>query len=256
MALNTNLAAKKAAPEATPAEETAKVNAAAQASAAPVDEALGSKSGTIEFIAPLGDPSKDDVTQVGDQKIVTPTIVGYRFRALVDMEVPECGTDSDLKSNPMSFKNIDGKKAVKAGETFDLTRFETGLLLSPAEFNGRVTGGQHEMVAAYTSTAVKNSSGQVMKADAVAKIPTVSLRAAAQGASIKDFKMINVLTFTKEKGENGVSIVHREIVPGFEKWLPLTERTARKSGSATPSTPKVTRNKGAEAFLRIVKSKR
>jgi hypothetical protein len=239
-------------------EEAEKVVAAASA-AAPVyeDGVLGSKSGTVEFIAPLGDPSHPDT--VKDEKTgevsKTPYIVGYRFKALEDMVVPECGLADDAKKNLMSFKDKNGTKQVKAGEEFDLTRFETGLLFAPAEFNGRINGGGKSFTVVYQTNVVRSKTGKVGQASSATNIPTVALK--ADSGSLKEYKIIEVLSFTAETGANGTVRKKRTINPGFEKWEPLCIAQAPRvgTGRSGESTPKNVRNAKAEAFLAIVAKK-
>lgn len=256
---------KKTAPEAAEAKQEIKAQvqkeeAAAVATAPQVEDSiLGSKSETVAFVAPLGDPSHPDTTTDKEgNKSVTPYIVGYRFKALEDIEVPECGLDTDAKKNLMSFivANKNNKKMVKAGETFDLTRFETGLMLAVPEFNGRISGEGKGFTAVYQSVVAKSKKGALGETSSATEIPTVALK--ADEGSIKEYKIIDVLTFTKVTGENGVTRKERKIIPGFEKWEPLciaqVARTS-KAGSSSTSSKKVARNKKAEAFLQIVAKK-
>lgn len=246
-------------------EETVKAGAAAVAATDVkeyADGVLESKSGTIAFVAALGDPSQDDTTTKVENgkevKIVDPTIVGYRFKALEDIEVPEIGTTDAFsinKSMDYNEANINKTKKVKKGETFDLTKFETGVLLSPPEFNGKVTGGQLPVSCVYTMKAKKNAKGELSTVTGAAAVPSISLRASASGTSIKDVDMIPVLTFTKEKTEAGTVRKNRAIIKGFEKWLPLTVAKQRVSKAGGAFTPKTARNKGAEAFLSILNKK-
>ena len=117
---------------AAPAKETKKT-AKAQASAAmvaetavEVDESLfGRDSDKIAFVAAIGDPSRPDVTPIttkdGKQdKRTDPTIVGYAFKLLEDMEVPDCGIPDDLIKNPMDGKELTYKQG-KKGETVPYT---------------------------------------------------------------------------------------------------------------------------------------
>lgn len=233
-------------------ENKAKAEAEAMVNAEPIaQDGLGAKSGAIEFIAPLGDPSKPDITidPKTKEKTTTHFIVGYRFKALEDLVVPECGLGDDARKNLMSFADKNGTKAVKAGDEFDLTRFETGLLLAPAEYNGRISGGGKCFTVVYGSL---KSRDNIVTTD---EIPTVSLR--AESGSIKDYNFIDVLTADPETNNEGKVIrKHRTIVPGFEKWAPLCKETIRApkvGGGAT--SPKATRNKAAEAFLNIVAKK-
>lgn len=252
------LTIKKSADTANTQEakvQAKKAEAAVEATTPKYDETvLGSKSDTLAFVAPLGDPSHPDTTtdKVTGKKTVTPYIVGYRFKALADIEVPECGLDADARKNLMSFKDKNGKKVVKAGETFDLTRFETGLLLASLEFNGRVTGEGKGFTAVYQKNAVHSKKGTLGETSAATEIPTVALK--SDDGSIKDYKIIEVLSYTKNTLDNGTVRKNRTINPGFEKFEALcvaqVPRTRRES-----SAPKTKRNAGAEAFMQIVAKK-
>lgn len=247
---------------ATPSAEApkAKAAAAAVASVEKIDEdIIGSKSHTIAFVAALGDPSRDDITPKENKdgtttKSVDPVIVGYRFKVLEDMEVPDCGAGPDMKDNVMTYVDSNGKKAVKAGTLVDLTKFETAMLLSPPEFNGKATGGEKAVTCAYQTNARRLPDGTVSKVSSAVAVPSVSLRAV--GGSIKDFEMIPVLTFDREQSANGVKKVNKKIIPGFEKWESLCRVATRRSSTGSAAgAKKVERNKGAEAFLAIVAGK-
>ena len=245
------------ATEPTKAEKAEKVEAAAQATAQTVSsDKLCSKSNLVALVAPLGDPSHPDttITESGEKK-VTSYIVGYRFKALADLEVPECGLGDDARTNLMSFKDKNGRRMVKAGETFDLTRFETGMLLAPPEFNGRISGEGKNFYATFQTGTIKTKNGQVAQTTQTNDIPTVSLKPDGKG-SIKDMKIIDVLTSKNVQGNGGVVRKERAIIKGFEKWAPLClEKTRMSSGGSGSSAPANTRNAKAEAFLAIVSKK-
>lgn len=260
----TNGPAKEAEAPAVETKVSDEVKAAAVGAQAPIedvkDETLGSMSDKLEFVAALGDPSRDDVTPANLEKNIPkrtdPTIVGYAFKALVDMEVPECGTGDDLKDNPMSYKDKDGVRSVKAGETFYLTRFETGMLLSRNEFNAKVTGGQMPVIVSYTFYGQKSKDGTLPSVTSATRVPSVTLRPAQTGQSIKDIKMIPVLTFTTEQEANGRKRKKRAIIPGFEKWAPLCIERTVATRSTSGAVQKATRNKKAAAFLQIIANKK
>jgi hypothetical protein len=253
--------------ETTPVEMSAPapaVEVAAEAPKAAAPTNLETMSDKIVLIGPLGDPSRDDVTprivNGVEEKITTATIVGYRFKALVDMVVPECGLGDDAKKNIMSYKDVNGTKAVKAGETFDLTRFETGLLLSRPEFNALITGeGQNWSVVYQKTRGVKDADGVATTAGADV-LPTVSLRG-NDGASIKDMPFIDVLTFSKSTvpastGDGKVRVVvDRKILPGFEKFEPLCQRAPARTSAGSASTGAPTYKKAAGNFLAMVAKK-
>lgn len=106
----------------------------------------GSLSNKVEFIITLGDPRQNDKRSIGKKDGSNKTQyedcikpVGYKFKALADIEVPKV----TLKANanyPFEYEKVDWIP-VKAGETFSLTLFEAGLLLSELKFAGRVNGG-------------------------------------------------------------------------------------------------------------------
>ncbi len=259
-----------------PVETEVKANAAVEntekevatsavASKVPVEEinkdVFESKCDKVAFVAALGDPSRDDVTpenvEKGIAKRVDPTIVGFAFKALEDMEVPDCGTPADLKENNMAYVDKNGKKAVKAGEIFHLTRFETGMLLAPQEFNGKATGGEMPVGCTFTIKKKTTKSGAVSTVSGATNVPVVSLRPLKTGMSIKDIEMIPVLTFTSEKKENGQSRKIRTINPGFEKWESLCKVSATTGvRRASSTTAKAARSQGAAAFLQIVNSRK
>lgn len=264
MALNLNNTHKAENPAV---DEAAKAEAAAAIAtpevAAPAGE-LGIKSDKIVLISPLGDPSREDVTPRTvngvEEKIVTSTIVGYLFKALEDVDVPECGLGDDARKNPMSYKEIGATKHIAAGETFALTRFETGVLLSQPQYNARINGEGKEFTVVYqkSANAPKGADGSVAKVDA-GRLPTVSLRGI--DTSIKDLKMVDVLTFRREQitdanGKTRNAIVDRKVVPGFEKWEPLCRAAIRKATQPGVATDKNVRNSSAQAFLAMVAKKR
>ena len=218
------------------------------------DERLGSKSDKVEFVCALCDPSTPDITpankEKGTPKKVESTIVGYAFKVLEDMEVPDCGGGDDMKNNNMSFVNPKGTRMAKAGETIYLTRFETGAFLSQIEFNARATGGDLPVTAVY----IKPKEGTKATAKRHSKsIATVALKPINPNSSIKSRKMIDVLTFEKKKLPNGNNTIERTIVPGFEKWEGLCKRaTSVATGTRRPSSMANKRNQGAAAFLAMM----
>jgi hypothetical protein len=231
---------------------------------APVAEnaVYGTARKDLAFVCPLGDPSNPDTTKVklpdgGEDKKVTSTIVGYRFKVLADMKVPDCGTNDGLKGDLMNYDNVDNWRDAKKGEEIDLTPFETALLLSQPQFNGGCEGGEKPVSCVYQNKFLKNKDGAVEKASAAASTPRVSLRATT--GSIKDFDIIDVLTFTRKEDENGRVRKDRVINPGFEKWAPLAAAKVRKSAGGrakAEADPTKVANANAQAFLNFVNSRK
>lgn len=261
---NVTVTSNPAPAEVKAASETekAKVVATTQVTAPQVDpDILSSKSDTIAFVSPLGDPSHPDTVIGKDgKKSVTSYIVGYRLKALADMEVPDVPLDVDARNNLMSFKTDmkNNKRAVKAGQTFDVTRFELGLLLAEPEFNGRITGDGKGFTAVYQLKTAKAGKGNLGKVSATSELPTVSLK--SDTGSIKDYDIIDVLTYESKPISEGSAITRkvRKITEGFERFEGLAVNKAprpRTAGTKTSSTPKNRRNPNAEAFLKILAGK-
>jgi len=243
------------------AKQSAKVEAEKIVAEATVSEpeiaqgVLGSKCNAIEFIAPIGDPSRPDVTtDKNGNKTKTPYIVGYILKALEDIEVPHCGLAEDARKNLMSFIDKNAKVRIPAGTEFQVTRFDVGLLLAAAEFNGRMTGGGKSISAVYQIASQKSAKGTLGDASAATAIPTVSLR--TDTGSIKDYPIVECLTFEVIPGENGTVRKNRHIKPGFEYFENLCiAPEARERRTGVGSAPKNARNKNAQAFLDIVSKK-
>lgn len=258
---------------ATNQETKEKINAEFTAEA-PVKAAenpnLNILSDKVSFVACLGDPSRDDITQAdaktGAPRRVDPTIVGYRFKTDVDIDVPDVQPGDDFKGlkNPMSYSgDVMATRHVKAGETFDLTRFETGALISRDEFNGKILGGELPVAATYQITKKKTATGSIVTVDTA--FPTVSLRG-LNGKSVKDVPFVEVLTCQKQtvgtrKDKDGkdVPIVKktRQIIPGFEKWSKLCEEAVKVSarGAGSSATATNTRNQNAAKFMSMLAKK-
>ena len=243
---------EKAAVAGTTPTEVAKVDNAV----------LGSLSATVAFVGPLGDKSRPDKTPADTTKGIAgrtdPTIVGNAFRALVDMEVPDCGEPQNLRNNPMDFELSKkmNKKAVKAGETFYLTRFETGVLLSPPEFNAQATGGEFPVSVVYQRSKKAPKAAAVVTSQTT--YPGISLRPMnSNQGSVKDL-MINVLDVQVETGADGkttkkIRTLRPEFAPKFNSLCKVAERVAGTRTASTGSTKKY--NEGAQNFMNIFNAK-
>lgn len=98
----------------------------------------GSKSDKVVYVAALADPSSSQYRKANNENIASYKVVGYRFKALEDMEVPvsklKVGFKNELDTEPITTRTI------KAGEEFDLNRLETGYLMGRNEYAGKFTG--------------------------------------------------------------------------------------------------------------------
>lgn len=236
--------------QATPvAEEKEVVETSSEAGA--VDTELSSGRDDLAFIKSLGDPSNPDTTTIKNKetglpesKKVTSTIVGYQFKALKDMKVPDFGIPQNLKTNLMDFADSTNYRDVKAGEVFNLTIFETGALLSERRFNGACTGGETPVSVIYQKKSSKAKSGDVVTVSASMKAPRIALRTAT--GSIKDHEIEDVLTF-EDVVVGGMKRKRRTIKPGFEKWESLAKAEVRKASGRSKENRNV-ENEGAASF--------
>ena len=103
-----------------------------------------SKSDTIQFVIALGHPGKPQKRVQGGQALASFQVVGYMFKALEDVSVPVAKQIEGAKS--VMDCEIVGSKEIKAGETFQLTLFETGCFISRIEYGGHFTGGGDEVI--------------------------------------------------------------------------------------------------------------
>lgn len=254
----TEAEAKEVKEEKVTKAEKTKAVVKAEAEVKEASENVGINSDKIELVATLVDPSQDD--RDGDR--VDPMVVGYRFKATIDLDVPDCPPTSDFKGNLMSYNSdmLGNTRKVKAGEEFDLTRFESGLLLAPEEFNGLILGGTFPARVVYMTVNAKDSKGNIVKTSSATPIPTVSIRALS--GKIRDYKSIEVLSCKREVVNGGKAVRKiRTLNPGFDKFAPLTltESAGKSKGSSAPKAkadPRTIRNDKADMFLQIVASKK
>lgn len=228
----------------------------AEAPATPADFEFGKDRKKLAFVRPLGDPSNKDTTRLnspdGTASVkTTPTIVGYKFKVLEDLRIPDCGTNEGFKNDPMNFENPDNWIDVKAGTEVNLTPYETALLLSQPEFNGGCDGGEKPVICVYMDRATKSRAGEVARVSSTTRVPRVSLRAAT--GSIKDFDIEHVLEYEVVKTGNTNRKI-RTLNPGFEKWAPLAMNKPKKTSSATASSDSAREvaHQGAQSFLAYV----
>lgn len=99
----------------------------------------GSKSDKVEFICALGDPNRKQNRTEANTSKESYYVVGYKFKVLEDMTVPQANIKEDWKAltdtDPIS------EVSVKAGTVVSLNLIETADLISRVEFAGRFTGG-------------------------------------------------------------------------------------------------------------------
>lgn len=188
---------------------------------------VGINSNKIALIATVCDPSVQDVDKTSQYAKIN-KVIGYAFKALEDVEVPEIGCTLFAKSNKLDYdeRNINRKKLVKKGEEFYLTFFETAKLLMSAEFNAKITGvlkGSFPAVAAITYVNIdKGEQPEIDKSGKPMYIKSFSLRAVNTKNpktgevirhSVRALPQIPVIDI-KDTPNGRVKSVRK----GFEKW--------------------------------------
>lgn len=186
---------------------------------------LGSLSDKLEYVAALGDPSVPDPVELKKadgsiEKHVFSRIIGYRFKALEAMSVPDFGTTSRFNGDRlMNAEDPNRWKNVQAGETFDLTRLEAGALLSKAEFAGKADAGENPVKMTVAFGKLKTANG--VNVEDAEQMPVVQLVLQDGTKSIKKLGIIDVLDYVSNStAENRYAEGTRTMRPEFEntKW--------------------------------------
>lgn len=98
----------------------------------------GTKSGTLAFIACLGNPAKSQPRRANGVDVPSIEVVGYKLKALEDTKVPV----ANLKPNFKGYMDVEEMTeiVVKAGQEFNVNLYEAGALLSRPEYAGEING--------------------------------------------------------------------------------------------------------------------
>lgn len=168
-------------------------------------EVEGSMSDKVKFLFPLGNPAKVGTrTEKGVEGIDAIEVVGYEFEALADLEVPVIDRTGIPKNNIMGYKDVKWV-TVKAGEKFQLTRAELGLMIPDVKYAG-VFSGNPENIVELQITVSKASGGSyqpltVLKTRIIDEntkpikaniVPVALKKEGTKGTSIKDFEVIDI----------------------------------------------------------------
>ena len=129
----------------------------------------GSKSDKVAFVCALGDPTHGQPRREGGKDIPSFVVVGYKFKALEDMSIPNAPIVQDYK-NPLDVE-FGADVKVKAGQIFSLNVVETCLLISRTEFGGHFTGeGTHVTLSVRHSKTRVEPRPILNSADASVKV--------------------------------------------------------------------------------------
>lgn len=217
--------AKATAPTAKPADTVKKggnkkseafkaIGAAARAQYTEDQKALeGSKQDKVAFVACLGDPARSQSRKTKGEYTGSFRVVGYRFKALEDMDVPKapfaenCKDLLDVVQPPTMVK-------VKAGEEVNLNIVESAMFICRPEFAGTFSGeGKTVFVNAVCSANRKD--------------PYPALKTTE--GSIKENMIMVAEMEGQVDGKGGTA----KVKPGFEDFAPLFKKTkTRRTGAS------------------------
>lgn len=206
-------------------------------------EGFGERSGDLAFVCSLGDPSVSDATKLNGKPVTLSRIIGYRFRALADMTVPDFGTTARFNGTRLNDAEVtDRFRDVKAGETFDLTRVETMALLSREEFGMCATGNPEapvQLVVRFGKAGTEAPQNSAQLPDS-----QLNLMSGAAHKSIKELEIIDVLDYVPNKDGGTFASGTRTLKPEFEgtKFAPralnVDQRVVRRGKSSGVSADK------------------
>lgn len=217
--INANQVEKQAAPEAaaSPAKAVSSkrsvVDQLVAAGEATYDASkAGVNSHKVAFVANLGDPSELDRPKLkgDDGTKVFPRIVGYRFRALEDLEnVPDFGTTKAFNGPRLNdAADVTKFRSVAAGEEFDLTRVETLAFFGTAEMGMVATGGDTKVRCQVAFNRMKD-----INVTASRDLPSIQLTV-LDGGSIKEAPFIAVLDYEPDTASS-FAVGKRTVKPEF-----------------------------------------
>jgi hypothetical protein len=183
----------------------------------------GSKSDKIAFVRALWNPAKPQSYVDGGETKKGYVVVGYKFKALEDVDVPVCPINSakDLHVNTST-----GETAhVKAGEEFVLNIMETGKLIARPEYAGRFSGGDNPVVLRAAASKKRGSC-----------IPTLG-RANKEAGSIKDGAETIAIMEGADGEHRGTPKVKDEYAEKFGKLF-VRATSARRAGGKKQASEK------------------
>ena len=197
----------------------------------PVDLAsLGTDSHKLAFVCSLGDPSEKDRAEFKRNGTIEsrtlPRIIGYRFKVLEDVMVPDFGTTERFNGKRLNnAKDVTNWRQATAGETVDFTRVETLALMSQESFNLEITGGDNPVRLTIAFGRLENLDPRSAE-----DLPDCALVLKDRSASIKDLPIIEVLDYEPAKEGGAFAVGTRTIKDEFKgtKFEPRAlDRTAR-----------------------------
>ena len=153
----------------------------------------GTKRGAIAFVCALGNPKQKQDRMSGGKAVPCFKPVGYKFKALEDVQVPVI----PLKENYTSLIDVAVENAttvtVKAGQMFSCNLREYGALISQTEYNGIFNGEGREVFLGVTFSGSRQEPYPILKASEGSVKENMELIAdveevkGADGAAVKKY---------------------------------------------------------------------
>ena len=181
-------------------------------------EAEGSKSDKIAFVACLGNPARSQSRKVEGRYDPSYQVVGYKFRALEDVNVPVAPFKEGCK-DILEVVKSDATRPVKAGEEFDLNVMETAFLICRPEYAGSFNGEGRGVFISPTISATRQDPAPCMKA--------------TEGSIKENMILVAEMVDQTPDGKGGRAIVK----PEYEAFAELFKaRSTRRSGGASAAS--------------------
>lgn len=195
-------------------------------------EMEGSKSGEVAFVACLGNPARSQSRKVGGHYDPSYQVVGYKFKALADVDVPVAPFKEGCK-DILEVNRTDETRHISAGEEFDLNVMETAYLICRPEYAGTFNGEGRGVFISPTISATRQDPAPCMKA--------------TEGSIKENMILVAEMVDQSPDGKGGRAVVK----PEYQAFAELFKaRSTRRGGTSAASKAKGESVKNTAAAFR------
>lgn len=198
----------------------------------------GAMSDKVAYLYALGNPANEGTrSEKGTTDIPVVEVVGYKLKALADIQVPVINREGIAKCDIMGYKEVKWVP-VKAGQEFDLTRGELGLMIQLPEYNGMFSGDPNNIVEVQVT---------VSKAAGNAYVPLSVLKKTYIDENTTPIKANIANIAVKKAGATGKSIKDFEVLPDYAEKYGYIYEEVRSAGRASGERSYSKRERGQTA---------
>lgn len=182
--------------------------------------------------------SKQELPEDTRERVDFGTTVGFEIKALQDglkypyLELTPYNRDVAAYRKPDA---VPEWKTAKKGEVVALSKLEFALLLSEKEYNGFLTGGSLP-VGVSISYPERFLAGNMEITQKVA--PTIHVRSAAPGKSIKSFQNKTIITPKANSVKTAFALSDVKVAKGYERFGALYEAKPKPVGRSDKAASK------------------